>query len=137
MKLDNQTDYDSKSLRKFFLAGLKSEGIDHKRMVVHIVNCRGKHFDGYGFYKHIRHLWGDGRRFGYHACVTIKIPTGLDLGKYEHCMRRVPSFEEVMAQVFIHEVGHTQGLRHEEMAKSWTIDVSWAEGLSIKRKEET
>jgi len=41
---------------------------------------------------------------------------------------------EEAARTIIHEIGHCQGLRHEDMVCSSSIEVPWADGLKIRKK---
>jgi hypothetical protein len=40
----------------------------------------------------------------------------------------------IVAQTFIHELGHNRGLKHDEMINSYSIDASWAESYQLRTK---
>ncbi len=46
------------------------------------------------------------------------------------------AMKEELAKVLLHEIDHTLGLRHDEMAPWRSIDVPWIEAMPLRREEE-
>lgn len=99
MKVKNETNYDTRYLRKLFMDCERHEGTNPKHRYVRVINKRGGGVAGCAWLNSYS--------------VTMKLPT-----------YQAPKAASV-AQVYIHEVGHNLGLRHKEMASYSSIDVSW------------
>lgn len=108
----NKTDYSGRDLRSFFLAGLHEYGIhaETRPMRVTVVYARRSRVTGYAYYP----------KEGVPARITMRLPKPEHLGDLKE-----------LAQVFFHEIGHTLGLRHREMAKWTSIHVEFYLGCKI------
>ena len=108
MKIKNDTNYSTREIRKIFMACEKHEGTNYQYRNVRVIPCRGRRVHGYAWYNS--------------NSVVIKLPkrpiTSQDKDSYAASIHR-------LAQVYIHEIGHNQNLRHSEMANWWDIDVSF------------
>jgi hypothetical protein len=127
MKIENKTKYDTRYLRKLFLACER-----------HIFNTYLIH----GESKH-RHVTVKTNRKGYIAgyawynswsiVITLPPPVSVHYGKFkeEHQIsaRRV-------AQVYLHEVGHNIGLKHKQMIPSLKINVDWLPDETVPLKPQ-
>ena len=111
MKITNKTRYDGRYLRKLFLECERREGTTGRRDV-QIIEIKGQNVYG--------------RASLYRPWVLMKLPKNHDVSA------------RTVAQVYIHEVGHNQSLRHKEMMKWWKIDVSWwpDENVPLKTQKE-
>jgi len=105
MKVENHTIYNTRDLRKLFLAGLKHEGMDPKNYKIVVKYRKGRTY-GYAYYNR---KW-----------IQINLPKEC----YQLSIKQV-------ARTLVHEICHNRGLRHREMDYK-TIDTSWAEGYSIR-----
>ena len=125
MRIRNETYYRTGDLRKLFKAGFEAEGVNSRGYYIRVCYARQAWATGYGFYN------------SKSLCVrlpsleTIKRRMALRV----HKLQVVEVNVKRVAQVFVHEVGHTLGLRHREMVKSSSIEVSWSEGMEIRKKE--
>jgi len=111
MKINNETKFSTRDLRKVFLAGLKDRGANYKSYRIRVYNSR-KGIRGYAWVNSYD--------------MAMGIPSKEDLTNSESMER--------FAQVFIHEVDHTLGLKHREMKHIRQIDVSWSEGMTIQKE---
>jgi len=112
LKIDNRTEYSTQDLRRFFLAGLTAGGAEGYRHVV-VVYSRTQHHGRASI----------GGNCGQGSWITMYAPAmgKLDLLKF--------------AQVFDHEVAHTMGVRHKDMAEDLLYcehKPTWHEGLEIR-----
>jgi hypothetical protein len=118
MKIDNQTVYSTRHLRKIFIACEKNEGTNYKNRHVKVIYTKsGVATRGYAWYNSNR--------------VVMKLPKPLKEHDYKNsaCIHRV-------AKVYIHEVGHNLNLRHKEMMKWWDIPVDFLEEGDVEFKLE-
>lgn len=120
LTIDNKTNWSTKDLRRFFLAGMKAKGIDTRREIrVRYGNhggwavIGGDHVNCYGITVQIT-LPGP-------SAVAEKGDGAIDYLK--------------LAQVLEHELDHTLGLNHKDMLDWWTLTPTWHKGLTIEWKE--
>lgn len=118
MKIENKTDYDTRYLRRVFMACEKHEGTNPKHRFVRVTyntTCR------------IRgSAW-----IGCHS-LTMTMPKPRKDGLVRdgimidgEIVDRYGANVHNLARVYIHEVDHNLGLRHKDMSEWWNIDVSW------------
>ena len=109
MEVINKTNYNTRDLRKLFLAGLKREGMDPLYYKIVVKYKRGGVF-GYGSYDR---KW-----------IQINLP------KEPH-----DGLVKQVARTFVHEICHNRGLEHKEMDYE-AIGASWSDGYVLRLKEE-
>jgi len=123
MKVINKTDYDTKSLSKFFRAGLKAMGAElDKTITVYYSKASAATLyelhRGYALYPE-------------YEIQGTKIWMGVPKEKLDTAE---------LARTFEHEVCHTLGLRHGEMDPAIRYcngpAPTWAEGLEITKDKE-
>lgn len=105
LKIKNETDYETRDLRKIFLECMKREGVQRCNLTVRYSRCDLVH--GSAYYNSTR--------------VNMFLP------------KKNPNIIGT-AQVFIHELGHNRGLKHREMVELSKIDCSWIMGFKIDKK---
>lgn len=120
MQIENKTIYDTRYLRRLFIACEKHEGTDsrHRRVTIKY------------------HRRQDGLAHGYawlNSCsvvMTMPHPGNLN-NRYPVC---TPSAHRV-AKIYIHEVGHNMNLNHKEMDNlySFAIDFWPDEQIPVKQ----
>jgi hypothetical protein len=112
MKITNKTQYDTRYLRRLFLACENHEGTNPKRRHVCVQPKSGGGVGGYAWYNS-------------HS-VVMKLSG-------------VKADARDVAQVYIHEVGHNLGLRHKDMAacKDIQIDFWPDEAVPLKAAKPT
>jgi len=119
MKVENKTRWDTRDLRKFFLAGLKALGASKDKTIIVKYNrstrARGEEYvSGHAYYPSWYNREGDE--------IQLNIPREeFDLFS--------------LAQVFEHEIGHTLGVRHKDMLPVDELTPTWHEGLILRKKE--
>lgn len=128
MKITNKTNYDTKYLRRLFLACEKHEGTNYQTRRIKIIWARRNCIHGYAYYNS--------------NSVVLKLPK-----QYRHfevvdgCTTRDKEFTPLnakrLAQIYIHETGHNHGLYHKDMQDYWIIDVSWMPDESVPIKQVT
>ena len=107
-KLNNETHFSGRDLRKLFNAGFIARGVDGDRRRRYTVKVN--------YAK--QHRSPSGCAWLSTPSLVVHIPKpGCDI--------------TALAQVFVHELDHTLGLRHREMAHCWTMPVEWSEGFSL------
>ena len=116
MKLVNETHLCTAELLKFLCLVCKGEGLDHAEYHVKVRYMRGPNsICGWAWNVRWKGLWR------IDVCIRRRvIPGDLD-GTY---LRQ-------FTQVFIHELGHTRGLKHKDMVVWEEIPVSFTEGVVI------
>jgi hypothetical protein len=98
MRIQNKTHYDTKYLRRLFAACERHEGIKHIGRIVNVVRANRSWVSGYAYVHGIS--------------LTMRLPKD--------------ALTDSIARVYIHEVGHNQGLRHSDgMIDICKIDVDW------------
>lgn len=132
MKIDNQTQYDTRYLRKLFIACEKKAGTNPKHRCVKVVYCKTGYIKGYAWI---------------HSCsVVMKLPkryTGhrtlpkwlRDKPQYQEYLKEKPLPSRKVAQVYLHEVDHNYGLHHIDMARSSSITIDFWPDESIPLKQ--
>lgn len=125
LNITNHGSYRTDDLRKLISAALRAEGMwaPNGWCQVEVEDCKGNNC---------------------HGLATIGIPAF----KLMLPTLRGPSdnrrkfFEKLpvylvkqLAQVAVHEIGHTQGMRHDEMVDWWEFEVPWADGLKVRLAE--
>ena len=116
MKIDNETKYDTKYLRRLF------KECEKHIFQTYLVHGESKH--RYISVKTHRARWIGG--FGFYHSVSLRIklpsPVSTHLG---HIKRTNEVSARRVAQVYLHEVAHNLGKRHKQMTSAYKIDVSW------------
>lgn len=126
MKVINETKYDTRYLRSLFL---KCEKYIFKTYLVHGENSRRR--------VTVKHTKSDrvrGYAWYHSASMVLKLPrpTATRYGhKYENHVNA-----RSVARVYLHEIGHNIGLRHDQMGCISNIDVSWCPNEIIPQKTE-
>jgi predicted Zn-dependent protease with MMP-like domain len=128
MKIKNETQWDTKDLKKLFTEVCKQMGETTKRTIE--VKISKKRFG----LSHYHGLGSCSRNW-----VELRIPD-------THCIVGSDGRDQILelehpdsikiAQILIHEIGHNQGLVHKEMANCWDIDCDWANQFIINKKFE-
>ena len=119
MKVINDTGWDTRDLRKLFYRGLQNEGVNPQPYRITVRMARGTRVTGFGNYTR--------------PCICLFIPKVLvALNEEAEDIPMPQPLVEELCQIFIHEVGHTQGLRHREMMAIEDIDVSkWTDAMKF------
>lgn len=121
MKIINRTKYRTDDLRRFFAAGLKALGADSNK-TVKVGYSRAGAFSCSGY-----------------ACYGWEMPDGYREGRLIYMGLPQSADDSAtlkkIAQVFEHEIGHSQGLTHKEMAPSETLEPIWHEDLPLRQRE--
>lgn len=129
--LKNHTDWSTRDLRRFVLAGIKAEGVEGKSWTVTVKNARQRR--GCSGLASMRHPW-----------MTLRIPSVRLVGVGKPAM--LPDYlRDDFAHVLWHEIAHTRGVEHREMTGGWDgcrrggprgAEVAWASALTIGRKAD-
>ena len=113
----NKTEWRKDDLRKLIYAGLKAEGPGDRPYRVYVEYTRqSRGCSGYAYLNS-----GD---------ITMRLPRPewIEVVDGKAPEKIVHNF----ARVLVHEIGHTMGLKHEDMVKSHTIETPWADGLQLR-----
>ena len=109
MQVINHTDYETKELKAIFVRACKEEGIDTDRRV-EVITSKKRYLHG----KASLHVnW-----------IDIYLPK--DRSKFSR---------KELAQAFVHELGHNQGLTHDEMDNCWKFNVNWVWEYPLNKKQ--
>lgn len=126
MKVKNETNYDTRYLRSLFI---QCEKYIFRTCLVHgerkdrnvtVKYKKGVRVAGYAWYRS--------------NSIVMRLPrpesTRYGIKNENHVNARS------IARVYLHEVGHNIGLRHEKMGSIMNIDVSWCPDELIVQKEK-
>ena len=142
MKVVNKTVYRTADLKKLFHEAARQSPIPlasgTKRLTVEVVYSRCGDITGHAYYNKVFHKHGCG------YLMRVKVPKTVWGSNFkrapfvftQHCRRR-------LAYVFIHEMYHCAGIRHNEMRGGYFHGgerdgyerMSWADGYEIRRQE--
>jgi hypothetical protein len=129
MKIVNKTTWGTEQLRDLFKLICKKEDFEEPRTVEVVymgyrgLRCLGQAVVG-------NHNW-------VRLMMSDRTTTMNDNGRSQVVEMKEYSGLDVigLAQVFVHELQHTDGLRHREMMDSNKFNVDYVKGIVIKRKE--
>ncbi len=107
--LQNKTEWSTRDLRKFLIAGMQAKGVHHR--VVEVIHGRQNAHHGIAWVNtdHLR--------------LSLPGPSAVKHGAKVDYLK--------LAQVFEHEIDHTLGLTHKDMLDWWLLRPTWHEGLTI------
>lgn len=144
MRLLNSTSWASESLREFSLAGLRAKGCDPGEYVV-AFTFSGKKVDRELARRHNAERWVGADGLAIHGYAFSAPMWSVSVEGKKHVLRgkrfirlflpREQFDLRKLAQVFEHEVDHTLGLRHRDMAAIDDLDPRWHEVVEWKRGE--
>lgn len=117
MKIKNTTRWRTSDLRRIFRAALKAEGLTEREAARYVDVAPGR-----------RCVRGCATITGTWVRMTVRNPLP---GETEMPADKLDRF----AQVFVHEIGHNAGLRHEDMVDWYTIKVPWTVGMEVRVEE--
>lgn len=138
LNLTNNTGWDTRDLRRFVLAGLRSEVGKWRDYTVKVDNLASNaRFTGWGYY------YANSMRLLIEPTAQSEVvfPERYGLKPGKRGWRRIVTMsrlelpEEIMlrvARTLAHEVQHNKGERHREMTKSCQLPVEWAHTLISK-----
>jgi len=137
MKLINETEWDSRDLRRVIMRCLYERGVNPKDYVIHVTKGRTK-YSGYTYLRKVYCNVGRGGRYAYY--IRLRVPDVKRTVKTEtkssniaiECMRVFDVKE--FSRVLLHEIDHTRGLRHDEMISYWDIKVPFAKDYVVYPK---
>lgn len=121
LRLENNTKWSTRDLRKFFLRGMKDRGMDH----LHVTVDYARSNDGVHGSAYLNSVF---LRMKLPGPKWVRVAT-----KHNKPLIDMKKF----AQVFMHEMDHCLGLRHKDMADWWKFEPTWQEGLEIKWTGDT
>ncbi len=127
LRIDNQTRWDTRDLRRFILAALRHKGAGDR----HVSIGYGKHGDvgGWGSYPDNRREASDRRR-GCREGATMRLT--LPGPGWVAAHERDPIDLRQLAQLLEHEIDHTLGLTHDDMLDWWTLEPTWHKDLIVR-----
>jgi hypothetical protein len=117
MKIDNQTVYSTRHLRKIFIACEKNEGTNHKFRNVKVIYGRSARVRGYAWYNS--------------NSVVMKLPKPKEVKDIGWIHATIHN----LARVYIHEVGHNLNLHHAEMMNWWDMDIDFLEEGEVQTQK--
>lgn len=126
MRLINKSRWDTGDLLKFLRECFKRAGSDIRDYTIEIGNTSSSGIRGLGSYTR---CWLK-LRIPKQSKVSIIGLNGTAAIEFRDAVNTVE-----LAQVAIHEVGHTQGLHHRDMISYKEIDASWAKDSVIRPKQ--
>ena len=132
LKMHNKTEWSGRELRKLFLAALKAEGAGNAK------RCYNIHVEYRTSPCYTLGVTGMARLDG--STIWMYLPTPARLASHlypssaEPCYETKDKFVKQVAKVFVHELGHNLGLKHKEMVRVSSIDVSWSAGMVLTHK---
>lgn len=129
LTIENKTNYKTKDLRKLFLECMKREGVQN--CYVKVKYSRKSYINGYAWYNSYNVVMFFRKTKIFHIAGS---------NGTEYKRREITELtpEEIVrtSQVFIHELGHNRGLRHDEMVSSFNMDCSWTNEFQIRTNEK-
>lgn len=128
------TEWNTKDLQKLMNECIRREGVENNRRIE---------------IEYAKHSWESysGRAWVNSNWIKMIVPRPITKGWIDKEYRPKETIfdAEKFAKVFIHELGHNRGLRHEEMINWSEVDASWTkdfkvglkDGLKIEKKDRT
>lgn len=125
----NETHYRGDDLRRFIRAAMTEAGLDDgSPCIVYIDYAKQTGVRTAGGATFYGSAWSPKR--GVVRRWRLSLPPKLE--------NLSPAQIKMAAQIATHELDHTKGLSHRDMAKWWTMPVVWSEGLQVRaRKPKT
>lgn len=162
LKLTNETNWDTRDLRQFVIATIRACGGDGpglRNWCVTISNSRRGRVHGNAYvnsrtwrlYLPDTYFDDDKWRAGQADLKILQAKIKAKQATYQgweearikldrSCRLKRDEMSrsciESAARVAAHEIGHCQGLRHDDMLDISDIEIPWVKGLTIKRKVE-
>jgi hypothetical protein len=130
MKISNKTRYQTRDLWRLFMAGLRALNANTNK-TIEVVYARSDGHSGRAYVGQPTDRYtlvnGNSVKVGRVETKWIKI-----------CLPRDPAklVVKTVAQIFAHEVQHTQGYEHRDMVDCFQFPVRWAESLTISVRPE-
>lgn len=126
MKVKNETKYDTKYLRRLFLACEKH--------IFQIYLVHGEKKYRQVTVKTHKTFWIGGYAWYNSISIVIKLPPPASI-RLGHITRENTVSACRLAQVYLHEVGHNLGKKHKEMGHSSDINVDWWPDENVPLKQ--
>ncbi len=155
LKIDNQTNYETKDLKALFRECMKQEGVDICNVKIIKTVPRSKWKKHYQKQMDERELEPEGvteslnynthihGRAWYNSYnIIMRLPEWRYGCSDDRKIIQEPIQElnkkevTALAQIFIHEVGHNQNLRHREMADWWNFNVDYTNDFKIRMHQK-
>lgn len=128
MQFINHSHWNSGTLKKFFMEGLKANGVSHSEYAVVVVYSKQyRHYkgnteegwtddNGNSIHGEAYRGWSNWKKYGiyYKKLIVMFLP------------KNFVSNPVKIAAVFEHEIAHTRGLRHKEMLPIDSLQCTWA-----------
>ena len=131
MKIENKTKWDTKDLRKVFKLALNADNKIEGRF--------NKHLTVIVKYRNIRQIVKNQIRLGYwtpNETYYYKGCAYYNIGWMRISLPKENINPKIVAQVFIHELEHCRGFRHNQMGKWFKLDVSFLSNYIQINKED-
>lgn len=129
MKLDNQTEWDTKELKELCKAVMKHEEISQTRQYIKVIYKKrtGYSEERYGGYAYYNRKW---------VKMTVPRPQVRKQVVSEDGSTKIAEVPhefnaERFAQVLTHELGHNRGLRHKDMPYSNRLDCKYVKDFKV------